>query len=83
MWIKVGDETKTACVTLYRSYEFTVMPFGLTNTHITFCVLMNYIFCLFLDKFVAIYLDDILVFNNSTKEHVEHLQKVFETFRAH
>lgn len=44
---------------------------------------MNYIFCLFLDKFVAIYLDDILVFNNSTKEHVEHLQKVFETFRAH
>lgn len=44
---------------------------------------MNHIFCSFLDTFIVIYLDDILVFNNSIKEHVEHLQQVFETLYAH
>lgn len=54
------DEPKTICVTRYDSYEFLVMPFKLTNAPITFCTLMNHVLQLFLDKFVVLYLDDIV-----------------------
>jgi hypothetical protein len=49
------------------------MPFGLTNSPATFCILMNNIFQEWFDDFVVIYIDDILVYNNSMEEHVEHL----------
>ncbi len=76
-----GDKEKTACHTSYGSYEFLVMLFGLTNAPATFCTLMNDIFREWLDDFVVIYINDILVYNNSMEEHVEHLWKVFQRLR--
>ena len=75
------DEQKTTCVTRYGSYEFLVMPFGLTNAPTTFCTLMNKIFHPFLDKFVVVYLDDIVIYRKSLDEHVHHLKKVFRLLR--
>ncbi|KAL9259804.1 RNA-directed DNA polymerase-like protein [Drosera capensis] len=67
--IAEGDEAKTTCVTRYGSYEFLVMPFGLTNAPATFCTLMNNIFHAFLDKFVVVYLDDIVIYSATLEEH--------------
>ena len=79
--IAEGDEPKTTCVTRYGSYEFLVMPFGLTNAPATFCTLMNKIFHPFLDKFVVVYLDDIVIYSNTLEEHVDNLKKVFRLLR--
>ena len=76
--IAEGDESKTTCVTRYVSYEFLVMPFSFTNALVTFWTLMNKIFHSYLDKFVAMSLDDIVIYSNTFKEHVEHLRKVFK-----
>jgi hypothetical protein len=76
-----GDEEKTVCRTRYGSYEFLVMPFGLTNALATFCTLMNDIFRKWLDDFVVVYIDDILIYNSSLEEHAEHLRKVFQRLR--
>ena len=58
-----------------------MMPFSLTNVPTTFCTLMNKIFHPYLDKFVMVYLDDIVIYSNTLKEHVEHLKKVFKILR--
>ncbi|KAA0036157.1 RNA-directed DNA polymerase-like protein [Cucumis melo var. makuwa] len=76
--IAEGDEPKTTCVTRYGSFEFLVMPFGLTNAPATFCTLMNQVFHEYLDKFVVVYLDDIVVYSTTMEEHRDHLQKVFQ-----
>jgi hypothetical protein len=76
-----GDEEKTVCRTRYGSYEFLVMPFGLTNAPATFCIVMNDIFREWFDDFMVVYIGDILVYNDSMEEHVEHLQKVFQRLR--
>ena len=81
--IAVGDESKTACVTRYGAFEFLVMPFGLTNAPATFCTLMNKVLHKFLDRFVVVYLDDIVVYSNTLEEHIEHLGEVFEVLREH
>ncbi|GJW79944.1 putative nucleotidyltransferase, ribonuclease H [Tanacetum coccineum] len=79
--IAEGDEAKTTCVTRCGSYEFLVMPFGLTNAPATFCTLMNKLFHPFLDKFMVVYLDDIVVYNHTLEEHVLHLKQVFQVLR--
>jgi len=79
--IAEGDEEKTICHTRYGSYEFLVMPFGLTNALATFCTLMNDIFREWLDDFVVVYIDDILIYSGSLEEHAEHLHKVFQRLR--
>ena len=79
--IAEGDEPKTACVTRYGAYEFLAMPFGLTNAPAAFCTLMNKVLAPFLDRFVVVYLDDIVIYSKTLEEHVEHLREVFRTLR--
>ena len=79
--IMEDDESKTTRVTRYGSYKFLVMPFSLTNAPATFCTLMNKIFHPYLDKFVVVYLDDIVIYSSTLEEHVEHLRKVFKVLR--
>jgi hypothetical protein len=73
--IKICEEgiPKTTFSTQYSLYEYLVMSFGLTNTIIHFMYLMNSVFMEELDKFVVVFIDDILVFSKSKKEHEEHL----------
>ncbi|GKD21957.1 reverse transcriptase [Tanacetum coccineum] len=75
------DEAKMTCVTRYGFYEFLVIRFGLTNAPLTFCTLMNKFFHPFLDKFVVVYLDDIVVYSHTLEEHVLHLKQVFHVLR--
>ncbi|KAI5671867.1 hypothetical protein M9H77_12231 [Catharanthus roseus] len=79
--IAEGDEPKTTCITRYGSYEFLVMPFGLTNAPATFCTLMNKLFHPYLDQFVVVYLDDIVIYSQTMEEHKEHLRKVFQVLK--
>ncbi|KAL0354964.1 UNVERIFIED_CONTAM: RNA-directed DNA polymerase [Sesamum radiatum] len=72
-----GDEPKTTCVTWYGSFEFLVMSFGLTNTPAIFCNLINDVLYEFLDWFVVVCLDDIVVYSESLIDHVRHLRAVF------
>jgi hypothetical protein len=71
--ITKGDEEKTVYCMRYGSYEFLVMFFGHTNAFTTFCTFMNDIFREWLDDSVVVSIDDILVYNNSIEEHMEHL----------
>ena len=75
------DEPQTTCVTRYGSYEFLIIPFGLTNAPTTFCTLMNKIFHPYLDRFVVVYLDDIVVYSNSLEEYKQHLREVFNVLQ--
>ena len=77
------DIPKTAFITRYGSYEYTVMSFGLTNAPVTFSRFMNYIFMEYLDKFVMVYLDDILIYSKTEEEHAEHLRLILEKLREH
>ena len=79
--IAQGDEEKTACGTCYGSFEFLVMPFGLCNAPATFTTLNSNIFHEYLDDFVIIYINDILVYSKTEEEHTEHLEKVFQKLR--
>jgi hypothetical protein len=73
VWIKEGDEWKTAFHTRYGHFEYNVMPFGLTNAPAVFQHMMNDIFREHLDDFVVIYLDDILIFSKNKEEHEKHV----------
>jgi hypothetical protein len=67
------DIPKTAFVSRYGLYEYTVMSFGLTNALTYFMYLMNKVFMECLDKFVVVFIDDILVYSRTEEEHEEHL----------
>ncbi|KAL0415859.1 UNVERIFIED_CONTAM: Retrovirus-related Pol polyprotein from transposon [Sesamum latifolium] len=81
--IKEGDEAKMIVVTRYGAFEFLVMPFGLTNAPATFSTLMNQVLHGFLDEFVVVYLDDIVIYSGTLAEHVEHLRQVLTRLREH
>ncbi|XP_074278678.1 uncharacterized protein LOC141602275 [Silene latifolia] len=81
MRIKTEDTPKTAFRTRYGHYEYMVMPFGLTNAPAVFMDLMNRVFKSYLDKFVIIFIDDILVYSKNEEDHAQHLRTVLETLR--
>jgi hypothetical protein len=81
--MKPEDEYKTAFKTHHGNYQFKVMPFGLSNAPSTFQCIMNSILEPFLRKFVIVFMDDILVYNISMQDHVQHLREVFSLLRLH
>jgi transposase InsO family protein len=80
--IKPEDIHKTAFKTRYGQFEFTVLPFGLTNAPASFMRLMNDTLGPHLDKFVVVYLDDILIFSKTEKDHLEHVAIVLTALAA-
>jgi hypothetical protein len=81
--IRASDIPKTAFSTRYGLYEYLVMSFGLTNAPAYFMYLMNSVFMPELDKFVVVFIDDILVYSKSKEEHAGHLHVVLQRLREH
>jgi microcompartment protein CcmK/EutM len=81
--IRAKHITKTAFTTRYGLYEYLVMSFGLTNVLAHFMYLMNSVFMPELDKFVVVFIDDILIYSRSMEEHEEHLRIVLQRLREH
>jgi hypothetical protein len=81
--VRQEDIPKTTFRTRYGQYEFTVMPFGLTNAPAFFMTLMNKVSMEELDPFVVVFIDDILVYSKSAKEHGQHLRVVLGKLRSH
>jgi hypothetical protein len=76
MKIRPSDIPKTVFSTRYGLYEFTIMSFGLTNAPSYFMNMMNKMFMEYLDKFVVVFIDDIMIYSKNGGEHEEHLRLV-------
>ncbi|WVZ58136.1 hypothetical protein U9M48_008439 [Paspalum notatum var. saurae] len=83
MKIRPSDIPKTAFITRFGLYEYIVMSFGLTNAPAYFMNLMNKVFMEYLDKFVVVFIDDILIYSKTEEEHEEHLRLVLQKLRDH
>nr|CAH66048.1 OSIGBa0131F24.2 [Oryza sativa] len=81
--IREEDIPKTAFTTRYGLFECTIMSFGLTNAPAFFMNLMNKVFMEYLDKFVVVFIDDILIYSKTKEEHEEHLRLALEKLREH
>ena len=79
--IRETDIPKTSFHTRYRHFEFLVMSVGLINASAAFIDLMNRVFCQFLDLFVIMFIDDILVYSKSEVDHADHLRFVLQTLK--
>jgi hypothetical protein len=80
--IRELDIPKTTFHTQYGLYEYTVMSFGLMNAPAYFMYLLNKVFMEYMDRFVFVFIDDILVYSKTEEEHEEHLRLVLEKLRA-
>ncbi|KAL0421452.1 UNVERIFIED_CONTAM: Retrovirus-related Pol polyprotein from transposon [Sesamum latifolium] len=78
-----GHEAKTIVVTRYRAFEFLFMHLDLTNAPAIFITLMNQVLHGFVDEFLVMYLDDIVIYSGTLAEHVEHLRQVLTRLREH
>jgi hypothetical protein len=76
--IRLEDVPKTAFSTRYELYEYLVMLFGLTNAPAHFMYLMNFMFMPELDKFVVVFIDNILIYSKSEEEHAQHLRVILQ-----
>lgn len=81
--IRKEDIPKIAFTTRYGLFEFIVMSFGLTNTPAYFMNLMNKVFMEYFDKFVVVFIDDILIYSKTNEEHAGHLHLVLEKLKEH
>jgi hypothetical protein len=81
--IKPSDIPKMAFSTRYGLYEYLVMSFGLTNAPACFMYLMNSVFMLELDKFIVVFIDDILIYSKIEEDHADHLRVVLQRRRDH
>ena len=81
--IKEEDINKTTFRIRYGHYEFVVVPFGFSNAPVMFMCLMNGIFKNYLDKFVIVLLDDILIYSKSEEDHENYLRLVLQVLREH
>nr|GEZ25392.1 reverse transcriptase domain-containing protein [Tanacetum cinerariifolium] len=79
--VQEQDVPKTTFKTRYRHYEFQVIPFGLTNAHAVFMDLMNRVCKPYLDKFVIVFIDDILIYSKNETKHEEHLKAILELLK--
>ena len=78
-----ADILKTMFRTWYGHFKFTIMPFGLTNTPVVFMDLMHRVFQPYLDQFVVVFVDDILIYSKSEEKHEDHLRIVLHALRNH
>ena len=81
MRVKDDDIQKTAFRTRYGHYEFVVIPFRLTNAPTVFMDLMNKVLLEYLDRFIIVFIDDILVYSPNVEEHTEHLTLVLQRLK--
>lgn len=83
LWIKEEDIPKMAFRIRYGHYKFKVMSFGLTNAAMGFMDLMNRFYKDYLDRFIIVFIDDILVYSSSEEKHEHHLRLVLQLLREH
>jgi hypothetical protein len=81
--IRLKDVPKTAFSTRYGLYKYLVMSFGLANAPAHFMYLMNSVFMPELDKFIVVFIDDILIYSKSEEEHAQHLHVILQRLRDH
>ena len=81
--MKDEDVLKTTFLIRYGHYEFLVMPFGFTNALAAFMDVMNRVFKPYLDQFVVVFIDDIIVYSKNKEEHKKHLHVILQTLREH
>ena len=81
MPVKPGDVHKIAFKTRWGLYEFLVMPFGVTNTLAQFMNMMNDLIDEYLDKFILVFLDNVLIYSANPQDHADHLKKILGKLR--
>jgi len=81
IWIKEEDEWKTVFCTRLEHYEYLIMSFNLINASVTFQIFVNNVLWCYLNQFIIVYLNDILVYSKTKKEHVQHVKKVLQTLK--
>ena len=83
MRVREANIPKTTFRMLYGNFEFTVMSFGLMNAPVEFMELMHRVFQTYLDQFVVVFVDDILIYSKYEEEHEDHLRVILQVLRDH